>query len=91
MTPSVTSSNLKELLNGTYPPDNINEAIIRLNNPHIRFFNSEHWGYSVVEFTRNQCIYTAYDISKSQNSESVAKRTLRRVIVPVNQIKILNA
>ena len=91
MTPGVTSANLKEILQGHYPPDELSETAVKLNNPHVKFFNSDRWGYSVVEFTQNYCLYTAYDVDKTRNSAAAAKTVLRRLMVPVNQIRILDA
>src|SRR5262249_42944135 len=73
MTPAITSANLKELLHGSYPPAGLDEPTVMATNPHIKFLNSDRWGYSVVEFNRQFCLYTAYDIDKSQNNEAVAK------------------
>jgi alkaline phosphatase D len=90
MTPAVTSANLKELLHNQIPPSQLTETAVRANNPHVQFFNSDRWGYSVVEFNRNFCAYTAYDIDKSINSQAVTKNTLRRLMVPVNRIEIMD-
>lgn len=104
MTPSVTSANFKEIIENavTYTSaeeqalqevgtDSLIEDLVRLTNPHIKFFNSLYWGYATVEFNRSYCEYTAYDIDKSQNSADVAKRELRRLRVPVNRVVIEDA
>ncbi|MBO0720523.1 MAG: alkaline phosphatase D family protein [Blastocatellia bacterium] len=88
MTPAVTSANLKQLLGNIGVAVDIGEVIIRLTNPHIRFFDGEHWGYSTVEFNSDYCEYTVFNIDKSQNSGSVAKNVLKRLRVPVNKVKI---
>jgi alkaline phosphatase D len=91
MTPGVTSANLREILQGVYPPQTLSETTVRANNPHIRFFNSDSSGYSVVGFTPTECTYTAYAVDKSQNSASAAKSVMKRLRVPVNRVEILDA
>lgn len=104
MTPAVTSANFKEILQNLRPTDDpeeqairhigpraLLERVVRVTNPHVVFFNSEDWGYAVVEFNRAYCEYTAYAIDKSQNSADAPKQLLRRLRVPIDQIKIVDA
>jgi hypothetical protein len=78
MTPAVTSSNLMEIVSNQVPVDSaqerafsqlsfsdIVETVVRLNNPHIAFFDSAHHGYSIVEFSRTYCGYLAYAVDKN--------------------------
>ena len=89
MTPAVTSANLMELLPDWWPFP-IDESIVKPLNWHVEFFNSNDWGYSTVVFTRNDCVYTAYSIDKGVNSGDVPKMLLRRLLVPLNNVKIID-
>ena len=91
MTPAVTSSNLGQLFNIPAIPIDFSEFAVRLTNPHIRFFNSAYWGYSTVEFNRQYCEYTVFDIDKTQNNADVRKRLYKRLRVPVNNVRIIEA
>jgi alkaline phosphatase D len=88
MTPAITSANLKQLLGNKGVIVELGEAVVRLTNPHIRFFDGEHWGYSTVVFTKKYCEYTVFDIDKSQNKADVPKKVLKRLRVPVDKVKI---
>jgi alkaline phosphatase D len=88
MTPAITSANLKQLLGNKGVVVELGEAVVRLTNPHIRFFDGEHWGYSTVVFTGKYCEYTIFDIDKSQNKADVPKKVLKRLRVPVDKVKI---
>jgi alkaline phosphatase D len=91
MTPAVTSSNLRQLFGNIGVALDISEVVVRITNPHIRFFNGEYWGYSTVEFNEQYCEYTVFDIDKSQNNGNVRKRVLKRLRVPVNKVKLNEA
>jgi len=91
MTPAVTSSNLGQLFDIPSIPIDFSEFAVRLTNPHIRFFNSAYWGYSTVEFNSQYCEYTVFDIDKSQNYGNVRKRVYKRLRVPVNNVRIVEA
>jgi alkaline phosphatase D len=88
MTPAVTSANIKQLIGNLDIAVDISEVVVRLTNPHIRFFDGEYWGYSTVEFNGEYCEYTVFDIDKSQNNGNVRKRVLKRLRVPVNRVRI---
>ena len=67
MTPSIMSVNIAESVEITRTPlagplGAALSRIIRAQNPHIEFFDSAHWGYSVLEFTREGCTYTGYSV-----------------------------
>lgn len=89
MTPAVTSANLMELLPDWWPFP-IDESIVKPLNWHIEFFNSNDWGYSTVVFGRQDCVYTAYKIDKNVNDSNTPKVMLRKLQVPVNQVKIID-
>ena len=84
MTPAVTSAALFEMLaRGTAGDsssfaDGLSEAAVRLNNPHIRHFNSSRYGYSTVTFTRTQVEWIAYGVDKSVASGTPARTALAR-------------
>lgn len=91
MTPSITSANLRELFGNLGVTVDVGEVVVRITNPHIRFFNGELWGYSTVEFNNEYCEYTVFDIDKSQNDGNVRKRVHKRLQVPVNKVQIHEA
>jgi alkaline phosphatase D len=64
------------------------EFLVRLTNPHVKFFNSEDWGYSTIEFNRTHCEWTAYSVDKSKNSADASRKTLKRYRVPVNRVRL---
>jgi len=86
MTPSVSSSNLFEMIGkqakGTGHRDEVlqvlSEGAIRLNNPHIRYFNSTQNGYSTVEFTRDYCEWTAYSVDKNVNDGQASRSIVKQ-------------
>jgi alkaline phosphatase D len=93
MTPAVTSANLREVLD--LPTGPIAEAAFAETanepNPHLRFFDSHHWGYAVVEFATDACTYTAYSVDKRVDSADAAKRRLARLRVPAGRVEIRDA
>lgn len=103
MTPAVTSSTLVDYLINLLTPDErqaimaedkkgpskfLFENIAKATNPHIQFFNSQEWGYSIVEFTPTQATYSAYSIPKSSNSDRLPRRLIRQIRVPVNRVQM---
>ncbi|CAK9001265.1 Alkaline phosphatase D (APaseD) [Durusdinium trenchii] len=95
MTPGVTSSNLLELFTNATSRvsqaarrENIEipvhklERLVKETNPHIHFFNSELWGYSIVEFNREYCEYTAYSVDKADNSAEAEQSIIRKIRTP---------
>ena len=86
MTPSVTSSNLNGLIQLAEQSDradeilqNLSAGTVRLNNPHIRYFNSTEHGYSTVTFTHDECEWTAYSVNKNVNQELPERNVLTRL------------
>lgn len=90
MTPAVTSANLAEYVPGseTLSWFDISELAVTLTNPHVEFFNSSEWGYSIVEFTPDECTYTAYSVDKTVDSPNAEKQRLRTLRVPEGDVKI---
>ena len=93
MTPTVTSLNVAEALGlnrgrlarWTEP---LLSRLVTAMNPHMEFFNSHRWGYSVVEFTREDCTYTAYSVDKTVDSADVEKDLVTRLRVPEGRVEI---
>jgi alkaline phosphatase D len=84
MTPSVTSSNLFETLSAQLGgsnqllSDGLTAAAVRLNNPHIQYFNGSQYGYSTLELRRDRCDWTAYSVSKELAAEATAPSVVMR-------------
>lgn len=55
-------------------------SAVSSTNPHIKFFNSSHHGYAVVEFTRSECEWTAYIVDKNVNNGSQAPVVLSKYV-----------
>ncbi len=105
MTPAVTSSTLLQRVVNLLTRDerqqlalpedaaqqfNLLENLIRAANPHVHFFNSQEWGYSIVEFTPWDCTYSAFSVPTSLNSALVPQKLIRKIRVPVNQTKFVD-
>jgi len=87
MTPAITSLNAAEALHLTDGlRGRLTEPLLRrlvtAMNPHIEYFDSHHWGYSVVEFTREACTFVAYSVDKTQNSPDADREVLVAYRVP---------
>ena len=83
MTPAVTSAALMEMLvrqvgNDTGLADGLTEAAVRLNNPHVQYFNSSRYGYSTILFTRQSAQWTAYAVDKSTDAGTATRQPLAR-------------
>jgi len=81
MTPSVTSAALFDLLLkglGSSPfAAGLSEGAVRLNNPHVKFFDSSQHGYSTIEFGREHCEWVAYAVDKDRPSDTARKVSAR--------------
>ncbi|MDX1695716.1 MAG: alkaline phosphatase D family protein [Ketobacteraceae bacterium] len=84
MTPSVTSAGLLDMIaaNNDDPAlkaflDGVSNGLIRLQNPHIEYFNSSDHGYSTVEFTPTSCDWKCYAVDKNINDGTQEPRLLR--------------
>jgi alkaline phosphatase D len=92
MTPAVTSVNVAEAVgvNGTVlgpPTRRLLSRAVRWMNPHVRAFDSHHWGYSVVEFTPETCTFTTYAVDKHVDVPGT-KRELIRYEVPADRYEL---
>ncbi len=105
MTPAITSSTLLQQLIGKLTREerqglglsgdatrqvNLLENIVRAANPHLHFFNSQEWGYSLVDFTPWDCTYSAFSVATSVNSADAPQRLIRKIRVPANQTKFVD-
>ncbi len=84
MTPAITSAGLLDQLSSTdssLPKQQLAQALsnsaVRLNNPHIRYFNSVSHGYSTLEFKPNHCDWKTYAVDKNTNSNQPEAKLLR--------------
>jgi alkaline phosphatase D len=95
MTPAMTSITVAEglRLGGSRleePVGNLVSRAVRAQNPHIDFFDSHHNGYSVVEFTRDSCIYTAYAVDKTADPADAERDLLVAYRVPEGRVSLEN-
>lgn len=90
MTPAVTSVNFAELHPAGSPPREatLTETLSYAGNRHIQYLNSSRWGYSVVEFTPEECTYTAYAVDKTENSPAAERERLKVLRVPEGTVRI---
>ncbi len=85
MTPAVTSSNLGEMLGAklnaqqrTLVMQGLAAPAVRVNNPHIQYFNSNQQGYSTLELTDGYAEWVAYAVDKSVNDATVSRTCVAR-------------
>jgi alkaline phosphatase D len=90
MTPAVTSMNLAEIvpISDTLSWFDITELAVTSTNHNIEFFDSTVWGYSVIEFTPDECTFTAYSVDKSVDSPDAEKQLIRKLRVPEGEVDI---
>lgn len=93
MTPAITSVNIAEAVgveNGLLADvtEPLLSGAVKALVPHIEFFNSHEWGYSVVEFTPEECTYRAYSVDKSINSAEAEKSLLTSLRIPDGRVDI---
>ena len=93
MTPAVSSLNVAEALGiGDGPLGRLTEPLLRrfvtAQNPHIEFFDSHHWGYSVVEFTREDCTYVGYAVDKHTDSMAADREVVAAYRVPDGSVEL---
>jgi alkaline phosphatase D len=83
MTPSVTTGALFDTIAAELQDpsllDGLTGAAVFVTNPHIKFFESRNHGYSVLQFTRNYCEWTAYAVDKDVDPETAPRTTLARM------------
>jgi alkaline phosphatase D len=95
MTPAVTSLNVAEAVGATGGlvgrlTEPFLRAFVRAQNPHLEFFDSHHWGYSVVEFTREDCTYVAYSVDKHEDSMDADREVLTAYRVPDEEVELID-
>ncbi|USZ69724.1 alkaline phosphatase D family protein (plasmid) [Halorussus salilacus] len=84
MAPAVSSDNL--VATGQLPESDAVAGALRIENPHVEWFDSSNWGYAVVEVNREELVYSAYAVDRSVDSADVPKRLLRRYRVPAGEV-----
>ncbi|WP_246998312.1 alkaline phosphatase D family protein [Halosolutus gelatinilyticus] len=87
MTPAVTSLNVAEALHLTRGwrrtlTEPLLSRLVPAMNPHIEFFDGHHWGYSVVEFSRDACTYIGYAVDKTVNTSDADRSVVAAYRVP---------
>ncbi|WP_254538303.1 alkaline phosphatase D family protein [Halomarina litorea] len=93
MTPAVTSLNAAEALHLTRGwrgrvTEPLLTSLVTGMNPHIEFFDSHHWGYSVVEFTREDCTYVGYAVDKTDDSPDADRHVVTAYRVPEGEVHL---
>ena len=93
MTPAVTSLNIAEALRLTRGwrgklTEPLLTWLVTGMNPHIEFFDSHNWGYSVVEFTRDDCTYVGYGVDKTVNSSDAERSVVAAYRVPEGVVNL---
>jgi alkaline phosphatase D len=91
MTPAITSLNAAEALHLTRGrrkriTEPLLSWLIPAMNPHVEFFDSHNWGYSVVEFTREDCTYVGYAVDKTVDSPDADREVVAAYRVPEGQV-----
>jgi alkaline phosphatase D len=89
VTPAVTSDNIAAIggLPGGESEGTI-DFVVRLQNPHIDWFNSSRWGYVVVRATPDELTYTAYGVDRTVDDADAPKALLRRYRVPAGRTEL---
>jgi alkaline phosphatase D len=93
MTPAITSLNVAEALHLTdgwakRVTEPLLSWLIPAMNPHIEFFDSHNWGYSVVEFTPDDCTYVGYSVDKTVNSPDAERDVVTAYRVPEGVVEL---
>lgn len=93
MTPSATSVNVAEAVGVEDPPlSTVTRPLLSKTmgamNPYFEYLDSHHWGYATVEFTREQCTFTAHSVEKTVDPANASKSQLRQFTVPVDSAEI---
>lgn len=69
-------------------PDGALQMAVSALNPHMQFFNSSKWGYSVMEFDRSEATYTCYSVDKSRDDADASKAILKILRVPQGRVSL---
>ena len=93
MTPAVTSLNIAEALRLARGwrgklTEPLLTWLVTTMNPHIEFFDSHNWGYSVVEFTPANCTYVGYAVDKRVNSPDADRSVVAAYRVPEGDVDL---
>ncbi len=93
MTPAITSLNVAEALHLTRGwrrtlTEPLLSWLVSAMNPHVEFFDSHHWGYSVVEFTRDECTYIGYAVDKTVNTPDADRSVVAAYRVPEGEVEL---
>jgi len=93
MTPAITSLNVAEALHLTRGrrkrlTEPLLSKLVPLMNPHIDFFDGHNWGYSVVEFTPDDCTYVGYAVDKTVNSPDADRHVVVAYRVPEGRVEL---
>lgn len=89
MTPAITSANLSEIAGGPANAEAeafLSDPAVRALNPHFAWFDSSHFGYSIVEVTRDGLKWEAYAVDKTTTAGK--RETLRVLRVPDGKVEI---
>jgi alkaline phosphatase D len=95
MTPAITSLNAAEALHLTRGlrgrvTEPLTTRLVTGMNPHIDFFDSHNWGYSVVEFTPDNCTYVGYSVDKTVDSPDADRSVLVAYRVPEGEVDLVD-
>ena len=95
MTPAITSLNAAEALHLTRGlrgqlTEPLLTKLVTAMNPHIEFFDSHNWGYSVVEFTREDCTYVGYGVDKTVDSPDADRSVVAAYRVPDGVVNLVD-
>ncbi|WP_435196561.1 alkaline phosphatase D family protein [Natronomonas sp. EA1] len=93
MTPAITSLNVAEALHLTEGwrkrlTEPLLSWLVPAMNPHIEFFDSHNWGYSVVEFTPEDCTYVGYAVDKTVDSPDADREVVAAYRVPEGVVEL---
>jgi alkaline phosphatase D len=56
--------------------------------PHIEYFGSRRWGYSVVEFSADRCLHWTYEVDKTVDSPTARRELIRAVEIQDGSIDV---
>ena len=94
MTPAISSISLREIVIDDRPElepeDEVVEAGMESQNPHMEWFKWSEHGYATVEFTPERFEYAAYRVDRrvDPSEERPEKELLRRYGVPEGEVTI---
>lgn len=94
MTPPLTSLNVAEAVGvdlGWFAglTERLLSWLVPAMNPHLEYFDSHHWGYSVVTFTRDECRYEGYSVDKTTDSADAEAERLVAFRVPAGEVELV--